>query len=172
MGTVAHPVSKCDIILVHLNKFASRGFSEYNMPYSLTQDGIANALGISRAHASLELKKLRERDLVENGLAHVTEKGVKRNVYYLKPLGMSKAHDVEDYLKNHNIPVETLFIDSSIREISPKDPELSAAMNDIEIAGEMLRNITKENVRYNRTSALRHVTNAVKHIAMSMEVFQ
>lgn len=171
MGSAAHPITRCDAILVHMNRFALREFSEYSMPYGLTQDGIAVAVGITRAHVSLELKKLREKDLVEMKLAHVTERGAKRNVYYLKPSGLTEAHRVEERIKRMDIDIESLFVDRSIRDISPRDPDLSAALNDIKAAGEILRNISEENAKYNRHYALTHVTNAIKHLALSMEVF-
>ena len=44
-------------ILLHLSKFSAvQPGQEYNVPFDLTQDGIAVVAGITRAHASLDLK--------------------------------------------------------------------------------------------------------------------
>ena len=49
-------------IIMHLDRFKMTDSSEiYNIPWDLTQDGIATSIRISRAHASIELKKLRGR---------------------------------------------------------------------------------------------------------------
>ena len=48
---------------------------------STTQDGIATALNLSRAHVALELKRLRAKRLVEGTQAHVTGSPVRRKVY-------------------------------------------------------------------------------------------
>ena len=45
-------------ILVHLSGFL-RHVDAYECPVDMTQDGIAAALSISRAHVALELKRLR-----------------------------------------------------------------------------------------------------------------
>ncbi len=50
-------------------------------PPEATQDGIAEGLGIARAHACLELKKLEARGLVERIQAHVREARNRRLVY-------------------------------------------------------------------------------------------
>ena len=50
-------------------------------PWDATQDGIAAALGVSRAHVALELKRLLAKRLVEGTQAHVTASKVRRKVY-------------------------------------------------------------------------------------------
>ena len=50
-----------------------------------TQDGIAAAVGIGRAHAALELKRLEAKGLVEDLRAHVRGGGVRRKVYRSLP---------------------------------------------------------------------------------------
>ncbi len=50
-------------------------------PADATQDGIAAAIGISRAHVALELKRLKGKRLVEEARAHVNGNGVRRKVY-------------------------------------------------------------------------------------------
>lgn len=50
-------------------------------PADATQDGIAVAIGISRAHVALEMKKLEGKRLVEALRAHVDDNGCRRKVY-------------------------------------------------------------------------------------------
>lgn len=58
-------------ILLHLSRFSNILPGQiYNVPFDLTQDGIAMATGITRSHASLDLKKLGETGMVTNWQAH------------------------------------------------------------------------------------------------------
>ncbi len=50
-------------------------------PVDATQDGIAAALSLSRAHVALELKRLLGKRLVETTKAHVQPDGTRRKVY-------------------------------------------------------------------------------------------
>lgn len=50
-------------------------------PVDATQDGIAAAIGISRAHVALEMKRLMGKRLVEGLHAHVHGNGARRKVY-------------------------------------------------------------------------------------------
>ncbi len=50
-------------------------------PADATQQGIAAAVGISRAHVALEMKRLMGKRLVEGLHAHVHGNGVRRKVY-------------------------------------------------------------------------------------------
>ena len=57
-------------IVVHLSGFL-RHVDAYEVPPEMTQDGIGAALGISRAHVALELKRLKAAGKVEERMAHV-----------------------------------------------------------------------------------------------------
>ena len=49
-------------ILLHLYNYRTVDLNDYfNIPWDITQDGISTSLRISRAHASLELKKQKEK---------------------------------------------------------------------------------------------------------------
>lgn len=50
-------------------------------PFDATQDGIAQALGKSRAHVALEIKRLKGRGLVDEARCHVKGVGARRKVY-------------------------------------------------------------------------------------------
>lgn len=52
--------------------------------YSACQDGIASAIGVSRAHAALELSRLSKEGIVDVKLAHIKGYHRRKKVYYLK----------------------------------------------------------------------------------------
>ncbi len=117
-------------LILHLSRFPEYGPEEiYNVPFDLTQDGIASVLGISRAHASLELKKLRESEKVSEWLAHIKSSGTKRKAYCLMPDGIKEAKLLKDRLTSEGISVEGLLdmkrCDPSVKwdSLSPEDRE-------------------------------------------------
>jgi len=96
--------------LLHLYRFTDMTPSEtFNVPFDLTQDGIASVLGISRAHASLELKKLKELGKVDDWQAHIKGSGTKRRVYYLLPDGVAEAETLKKRFEASGIAVEALL---------------------------------------------------------------
>ena len=105
--------------LLHLSRFPNMNPSElYNIPFDLTQDGIASVLGISRAHASLELKKLQEGGKADDWLAHIKGSNTKRKVYYLLPDGTVEAELLEKRFEKSGIAVEALL------DMKRCDPEI------------------------------------------------
>ena len=97
-------------LLLHLHRYRSLDQNEiYNIPWELTQDGIATTLCISRAHASIELKKLKNKERVVEYQAHVKGGKVKRYVYYLNPEGLRAADEVLKKAEKANIDVKTLL---------------------------------------------------------------
>lgn len=83
-------------VLLHLSQYSNRRPNVYNMPFAVTQDGIAEALGISRAHVSLELKKLKDNGRVSSILAHTPRAKRKRRTYYLQPRGRSAVPKINE----------------------------------------------------------------------------
>lgn len=82
-------------MVVHLERYKSVSPNEeYNLPWDMTQDGIATALLISRAHTSIELKNLRDKGLVTERLAHVKGGRNKRKIYYLTKMGIKEAEKI------------------------------------------------------------------------------
>src|SRR3989442_2827146 len=73
-------------ILVHLSGFL-RHADSYECPVEMTQDGIAVALLLSRAHVALELKRLKSTGKVQERMAHVANARSRRKVYALTPAG-------------------------------------------------------------------------------------
>src|SRR5256712_11136915 len=77
-------------ILVHLSGFL-RHADSYECPVEMTQDGIAAALLLSRAHVALELKRLKSTGKVQERMAHVANARSRRKVYELTPAGQENS---------------------------------------------------------------------------------
>ncbi len=68
-------------VMLHLSLF-SKHREEFDVPSAVTQQGVAQALGLSRSHIALELKKLLDETFLESRLAHVQEAKSRRKVYF------------------------------------------------------------------------------------------
>jgi len=93
-------------VLVHLAGFARFG-DAYECPKEMTQDGIAAALGISRAHTALELKRLRSSGKVEERMAHVEGARTRRKVYVLLPAGQEIARRMREHARTKRVSLRT-----------------------------------------------------------------
>ena len=89
-------------IMIHLYGQAGRG-NRYEMPYETTQDGIAEAIGISRGHVSVEMRKLEEKGLVTHLQRHAyTDRRrtrAHRMCYKLETPGILTVMDILESLK-------------------------------------------------------------------------
>ena len=93
-------------IVVHLSGFL-RHLDAYEVPPEMTQDGIGAALGISRAHVALELKRLKAAGKVEERMAHVASARTRRKVYALTPAGQEIARRMREYARTRNVMLIT-----------------------------------------------------------------
>jgi len=89
-------------ILYHLSHYL-KFEDKYESPFDVTQDGISQACGISRAHAAIELKKLKAAGIIDERLSHVRRGKARRKVYFLTFAGKAKATDVVQYVKDNDI---------------------------------------------------------------------
>lgn len=95
---------------MHLDRYKSVDSTDpYNIPWDLTQDGIATSLRISRAHASIELKKLREAGKVAERQAHIKGGKVKRKVYHLTPAGSREVGRIREFAEQNGIDIGALL---------------------------------------------------------------
>ena len=85
-------------ILYHLFQYI-KSEDKYEVPFDITQDGIAQSCGISRAHAAIELKKLREGEQIIEKLSHVRRAKSRRKVYFLSQEGKAKATKIVEHVK-------------------------------------------------------------------------
>ena len=115
ISTVVNTFSMTDFsigerLLLHLYKYKNVDPKEYyNIPWELTQDGIAAALRISRAHASIELKKHREKDNVHEEQVHIKGGKVKRKSYTLTIRGLEAAKELEERAESQGVDINTLL---------------------------------------------------------------
>ena len=89
-------------IMYHLSSFVKYE-DKYEVPFHLTQDGISGSCGISRAHAAIELKKLRASGLVDERLSHVRRGKTRRKVYLLSHAGKARATAILQYVRDNDI---------------------------------------------------------------------
>ncbi|MDR0334417.1 MAG: hypothetical protein LBH69_00820 [Methanomassiliicoccaceae archaeon] len=93
-------------IVLHLSRYdLMDNDHEFNLPWDLTQDGIASSLRITRAHSSIELKKLRERGKVIERQTHIKGGGVRRKSYKLTPAGMEDAERLRGFADKEGIDI-------------------------------------------------------------------
>src|SRR3989454_11684174 len=85
-GGILPSVTVGERILVHLSGLLRHADLD-ECPVEMTQDGIANALLLSRAHVALELKRLKSTGKVQERMAHVANARSRRKVYELTPAG-------------------------------------------------------------------------------------
>ncbi|OPY31283.1 MAG: hypothetical protein A4E32_01734 [Methanomassiliicoccales archaeon PtaU1.Bin124] len=95
-------------IILHLAQY-SKFQQNFEAPAEVSQDGIAEALRISRAHAAIELKKLKEVAEVEERIAHIRKGPTKRKVYFLTEAGEKRAKNLKDYVEKQGIELAPLL---------------------------------------------------------------
>ncbi len=78
-------------IIVHLSRYDNVSVDTVNVPYELTQDGIGNIVGVSRAHVSLELRTLVRKGIVICWKTHIHGCTTKRYAYVLSDSGIEDA---------------------------------------------------------------------------------
>jgi len=105
-------------ILFHLNNYV-KFEDKYEVPFDVTQDGISQACSISRAHAAIELKKLKASGAIEEKLSHVRKGKSRRKVYFLTFSGKTKAAKVCQYVRESDV--------KSMVDASKIAPELSSS---------------------------------------------
>jgi len=99
---MAGEITVSERILYHLGSYVKYE-DKYEVPFDVTQDGISQSCSISRAHAAIELKKLREAGIVDERLSHVRRGKARRKAYFLTQAGKSKAQDVQQYVRQNGI---------------------------------------------------------------------
>ena len=73
-------------ILKHLGKHTKEGL-DFIGPYELTQNGIAESVGISRAHVSMILTDRMDKSLIDSRLVHIPGISRRRKIYFLTWIG-------------------------------------------------------------------------------------
>ncbi|MCL2786525.1 MAG: hypothetical protein FWD81_04820 [Methanomassiliicoccaceae archaeon] len=94
-----------DRVVLHLSRYELLSEDEFNAAWDLTQDGIAASLRISRAHSSLELKKLKEKGKITEYQSHFKGGKVKRRAYRLTQTGMEYARHLKESAEEEGIDI-------------------------------------------------------------------
>lgn len=105
---MATPITVGERIVLHLAQY-SKHLNDFDAPFEVSQDGIGEALRISRAHAAIELKKLKEAGTVTERIAHIRAGPVKRKVYFLTETGEAKAKNLKDFASRQGIEISPLL---------------------------------------------------------------
>ena len=93
-----------DKILIHLSRFRSHR-DKITAPEEITQQGISEALLISRAHTSMELKRLRKKGMVVEKKAHAGGRVVKK-VYFPLPAGNVRIRQIMSVLDGRKVDMK------------------------------------------------------------------
>src|SRR5207237_8429587 len=91
-------------VLVHLSGFL-RHADAYECPVEMTQDGIAAALALSRAHVALELERLKTAGRVQERMAHVAHARSRRKVSELTRAGQEAARRMREHARPRAVQV-------------------------------------------------------------------
>jgi tetratricopeptide (TPR) repeat protein len=110
-------------IVLHLSKY--NGFrNHYLNPESVTQEGIARAVGIARNHVPRALSRLKGVDLVEETRGRVKGSPRRKKVYFLSEKGMGMISSLREKLRiaetaTYDIPGAPGFVgrEKEVREI-------------------------------------------------------
>ena len=105
---MATPITVGERIVLHLAQY-TKNQNDFDAPFEVSQDGIGEALRISRAHAAIELKKLKEAGTVAERISHIRAGAVKRKVYFLTLIGEDKARNLKDFANRQGIEIMPLL---------------------------------------------------------------
>ncbi len=103
-------------IIIHLSEY-SRYMEELEVPFTLTQEGIAQSVGVVRSAIPRAIKKLISKNHVNEILAHVTNLTRRRKVYYLTREGLTSALELKNKLIVVKIKIKNL--DGELDKPSP-----------------------------------------------------
>ena len=93
-----------DRIIVHLAGYI-RYAQEFECPEEMSQSGIAEAIGKSRAHTTLELNRMKDIDLITERLAHVKNARSKRKTYNLTAEALTRERQIAGHIDGMEIEI-------------------------------------------------------------------
>lgn len=137
MRMVRKYLSNRERILLHLSTYSGE-LNYYNAPFFLTQDGIANAIGIGRNNVPRELKTLLSEGLVEAKKARVAGLKNRRTVYNLTSKGLMEAHKIRKDMEDLYVKVKS---SSGEEELLLKEVPSKYGVNFISVALNLDKNM-------------------------------
>lgn len=93
-------------ILLHLLAYVRRG-ERFEVPFEMTQQGIALAVSVRRSHVSAVLGEMETRRLVTKRMAHVEAGSRRRKVYVLTPAGAQAAEALRNRIAATRVRVRS-----------------------------------------------------------------
>ncbi len=129
-----------DKILLHLGRYDPFSINGFNVPFDVCMDGIALVVGISRAHASIEMKRLGDKGYTRSELAHINGGVYRRKVFTLTSKGYTKMCESKQKMEKDGESFETIFYDRNCNKTTPL-PEYTLAYHKIIEAAEKLDSI-------------------------------
>ena len=150
-----------DKMLLHLGRFDYLDYQKsYEVPFDVTQDGCAIALHISRAHVSIELKRLREKGYARQMLAHVKGGPVNRNAYFLTNDGMRARIESMKKMEEDGLTLDMLFADRTTYGLCPSSDIARAYDNIMDACNKM--SVLRDDRRPNVHPVIDNLLDAVK----------
>jgi len=89
-------------ILIHLIQYMNF-YDQWEVPFDITQEGIAGSIGIARCNVSRAMKKLISKGFIEEKIAHVKGADRRRKVYFLTHTGHTPANQIYKYLSEYPV---------------------------------------------------------------------
>lgn len=126
-------------ILMHLSSLMKYE-QQFEVPFSLTQEGIAESIGIRRDNIPRAVKTLRETGLIYEKVTRVEHVKRKRKVYFLTPKGIEYTQKIQRQISSSRIKYETST--GEIKDITIGDLKNSLEFNMSLI--ELIKHITPE----------------------------
>ena len=119
-------------ILLHLRDYVDYA-QAVEVPFSLSQMGIANAVAIARSNVPRAIAGLKDQGLLIERQAHVTGVTRKRKAYFLTDPGVEASEEVWDRLTHH--PVRLIHQDGSTQHgtLGAVGPDLPFPMRPMDI---------------------------------------
>lgn len=101
-------------ILLHLLEH-SKSEDRFEVPYSLTQDGIAEAVGVKRSYVSQANREMIEKGIAAEKLSHVKGEARRRKTYFLTPEGMTQAKKLMDNVNEIKVKLRNVKGEKEVR---------------------------------------------------------
>jgi len=116
-------------------------YDQWEVPFDVTQEGIAGSIGIARCNVSRAMKKLTEKQFIEEKIAHVKGAERRRKVYFLTHSGHIAADQIFRYLSDYQVQFRNVNGESKnlrlsqVREQLEKKPRLLEIIKHISSDG-------------------------------------
>lgn len=106
-------------VVAHLGPYTTQQKDGMLGPLQVTQDGIGEALGLSRAHIAITLKKLMAEGRVEERQQRVNGTNSRRKTYYLTENGRAIYRELGNMV---DVPLGTLIFAPANKTARTRDP--------------------------------------------------